>query len=122
MSIRQPSSVAGNQPDAYGIAPGHEPVAVVPDLVNPVGAGRGLVGGGWQARIYEGGSTQHAEYLGSLPFPSEWRWNESGAWYPSYHHRTHDFHHCFGSLLIPSQAPVWLISHISPKYLKALIN
>jgi hypothetical protein len=34
------------------------------DLVNPVGAGRGLVGGGWQARLYEGGSTQHSAYLG----------------------------------------------------------
>ena len=37
------------------------------DLVNPVGAGRGLVGGGWQARLYEGGSTQHAAYLGGRP-------------------------------------------------------
>ena len=35
---------AGDQPDAHGVAPGHEPVAVVLDLVNPVGAGRGLVG------------------------------------------------------------------------------
>ena len=54
----------GDQPDANGIATRHEPVAVVLDLVNPVGAGRGLVGGGWQARLYEGGSTQHSAYLG----------------------------------------------------------
>ena len=56
--------IAGDQPDAHGVAPGHEPIAVMLDLVNPVGAGRGLVGGGWQARLYEGGSTQHAAYLG----------------------------------------------------------
>ena len=58
--------VPGEEADAHRIAPGHEPVAVVLDLVNPVGAGRGLVGGGWQARLYEGGSTQHAAYLGGL--------------------------------------------------------
>jgi hypothetical protein len=32
--------------------------------VNPVGAGRGLVSLGWEAGLYEGGSTQHAAYLG----------------------------------------------------------
>jgi hypothetical protein len=54
---------AGDQPDANGIAPGHQPVAVVLDLVNPVGAGRGLVGGGRKAGLDEGGSTQHGAYL-----------------------------------------------------------
>jgi hypothetical protein len=63
-----------------------EPVAVVLDLVNPVGAGRWLVGGGWQARLYEG------------------------------------FSQLLRLIIDPTQAPVWLISHISPKYLKALIN
>ena len=53
----------------------HEPVAVVLDLVNPVGAGRGLVGWGWEARLDEarpvGGQAlahtldQHAANLGS---------------------------------------------------------
>ena len=31
----------------------HQPEAVVLDLVNPVGAGRGLVGGRWEARFDE---------------------------------------------------------------------
>jgi ABC-type uncharacterized transport system substrate-binding protein len=35
----------GQQPDAHGIAPGHQAVAVVLDLVNPVCARRQLVGG-----------------------------------------------------------------------------
>ena len=34
-------------------APGHEPEAVVLDLVNPVGAGRGLAGWGWEAGFDE---------------------------------------------------------------------
>ena len=45
------------------INPNPPPPHIVLDLVNPVGAGRWLVGGGWQARLYEGGSTQHAAYL-----------------------------------------------------------
>ena len=67
-------SPAGDQPDAYGIAPGHEPKPIVLNLVNPVGAGRGLVGWGWEARFDEarpsGGQTlthtldQHAPNLG----------------------------------------------------------
>jgi hypothetical protein len=51
-------------------------------FVNPVGAGRGLVGGGWQARLYEG------------------------------------FSQLLRLIIDPTQAPVWLISHISPKYFK----
>jgi hypothetical protein len=74
------------QSPPFGIAPDHEPVAVVLDLVNPVGAGRRLVGGGWQTRLYEG------------------------------------FSQLLRLIIDPTQAPVWLISHISPKYLKALIN
>ena len=46
-------AAAGDQPDAHRIAPGHQPVAVVLDLVNPVGAGRGLVGGGGEAGFDE---------------------------------------------------------------------
>ena len=44
-------AVAGKQADADGIAPGHQPIAVVLDLVDPIGAGRGLVGGRRQARL-----------------------------------------------------------------------
>ena len=35
------------------VAPSHQPIAVVLDLVNPVRAGRGLVGGRWEARFDE---------------------------------------------------------------------
>jgi len=44
---------SGDQSDARRIPARHEPVAVVLDLVNPVGAGRWLVGWGWQARFDE---------------------------------------------------------------------
>jgi hypothetical protein len=44
-------AVAGDQPDAHRVATGHEPVAVVLDLVNPVGAGRRLVGWRWEAGL-----------------------------------------------------------------------
>ena len=40
---------AGQQSDAHGIAPGHQPIAVVFDLVNPVRARRWFVGGRWEA-------------------------------------------------------------------------
>ncbi len=33
-------ALAGDQPDADGVPPDHEPEAVMLDLVNPVGAGR----------------------------------------------------------------------------------
>ena len=36
----------GDKPDADRVPTRHEPEAVVLDLVNPVGAGRGLVGWG----------------------------------------------------------------------------
>jgi hypothetical protein len=44
---------AGDQSDAHGIATGHKPETIVLDLVNPVGAGRGLVGGGREAGFDE---------------------------------------------------------------------
>jgi hypothetical protein len=44
---------AGNQPDAHGVATGHKPKPIVLDLVNPVGAGRRLVGWGWEAGFDE---------------------------------------------------------------------
>ena len=41
IALRPVLAVAGNQPDAHGVAPGYKPEAVVLDLVNPVGPGRG---------------------------------------------------------------------------------
>ena len=46
VALRPVVAPAGDQPDAHRVAPGHEPEAVVLDLVNPVGAGRRLVGWG----------------------------------------------------------------------------
>ena len=43
----------GDKPDADRIAPRHKAVAVVLDLMNPVGAGRRTVGGRRQARLNE---------------------------------------------------------------------
>ena len=43
IALRPVIAPAGDQPDAHGVAPVHEPEAIVLDLVNPVGAGRGLV-------------------------------------------------------------------------------
>ena len=42
--VDQSLPLPGDQPDADGIAPRHQPIAVVLDLVNPLGAGRRLVG------------------------------------------------------------------------------
>ena len=47
------SHPAWDQPDAHRVAAGHQPIAVVLDLVNPVGAGRGLAGWGWEAGVDE---------------------------------------------------------------------
>src|SRR4029078_4784331 len=49
IALRPVVPPAGDQPDAYRIAPGQQPETVVLDLVNPVGAGRGLAGWGWGA-------------------------------------------------------------------------
>ena len=40
IALRPVIAAPGDEPDAHGIAAGHEPEAVVLDLVNPVGAGR----------------------------------------------------------------------------------
>ena len=53
---------ADDQPNAHGVAPGHEPVTVVLDLVNPVRARGGLVGRGWDAH----GSTKPATVARSV--------------------------------------------------------
>jgi hypothetical protein len=55
------SHPAWDQPDAHRVAAGHQPVAVVLDLVNPVRAGRGLVGGGRETGLDEFG-------VGGKPF------------------------------------------------------
>ena len=46
IALRPVIAALGDEPDAHGIAAGHQPEAVVLDLVNPIGAGRGLVGWG----------------------------------------------------------------------------
>jgi hypothetical protein len=50
-------TVAGEQADADGIAASHQPIAVVLDLVHPIGAGRRADGGGWKAGLNEAGRT-----------------------------------------------------------------
>jgi hypothetical protein len=47
----------GTKPESrpFGIVPDHEPVAIVLDFVNPVGAGRRLVGGGRKVGLDEFG-------------------------------------------------------------------
>jgi hypothetical protein len=44
----------GDQLDAHGVAPDHQPIAVMLDLVNPVGARGRLGGGGREAGLDEG--------------------------------------------------------------------
>ena len=53
IAVRPVVALAGDQPDAHGVAPGHKPVAIVLDLVNPVGAGRRLLGWGREAGLDE---------------------------------------------------------------------
>ena len=74
VGVRSVVAPAGDQPDAHRVATGHQPEVVVLDLVNPVGAGRGLVGGGREAGFDELGLSgkplthtlnQHAANLGS---------------------------------------------------------
>jgi hypothetical protein len=45
VALRPVVAHAGDEPDAHGVAPGHEPKPIVLDLVNPVEAGRGLSAG-----------------------------------------------------------------------------
>ena len=45
IALRPIVAPAGDQPDAHGIAAGHQPEAVVLDLVNPVGPGGRTIGG-----------------------------------------------------------------------------
>jgi hypothetical protein len=45
--------VAGVEPHALGVAPRQDAEAVVLDLVQPICAGRRLLGWGWQARLDE---------------------------------------------------------------------
>jgi hypothetical protein len=53
VALRPVVAHAGDEPDAHGVAPGHEPKPIVLDLVNPVEAGRGLVRWGREARLDE---------------------------------------------------------------------
>jgi hypothetical protein len=58
MGLRPTACVAGQQPDASGVAPDHHAKAVVLDLVNPAGTARRVLGGGWKAGFDEAGSQQ----------------------------------------------------------------
>ena len=51
IALRPVVAPAGDEPDADRVAPGPQPEAAVLDLMNPVGAGRGLVGWGRQAGL-----------------------------------------------------------------------
>src|SRR5258706_15677083 len=53
-------AVAGEQADAGRVAAGHQPIAVVLDLVNPVRAARWSFGGGWEGGLGEAGGKQQA--------------------------------------------------------------
>ena len=53
IALRPIVAPTGDQPDAYRVPASHKPEAVVLDLVNPVRAGRGLVGWGWEAGFDE---------------------------------------------------------------------
>ncbi len=53
-------AVAGEQADAGRVAAGHQPIAIVLDLVNPVRAARRSFGGGRKAGLDEAGGQQHA--------------------------------------------------------------
>ena len=66
-AVRPVVAAPGNQPDADGIAPRHQAIAVVLDFVNPVGAGRRAVGRGRQARLDE---TQNGRHSGGYIAPA----------------------------------------------------
>ena len=53
IALRPVIAALGDEPDAHGIAAGHQPEAVVLDLVNPVRPRRRLWGGGKQAGLNE---------------------------------------------------------------------
>src|SRR5258708_25264178 len=53
-------AVAGEQADAGRVAAGHQPIAIVLDLVNPVPAPPRAFGGGPEAGPDETGGQQHA--------------------------------------------------------------
>ena len=61
----------GNQPDAHRVAPGHEPIPVVLDFVNPVGAGRRLcrLGMGGQGSMKVARSVARHSRIRSIDIP-----------------------------------------------------
>ena len=75
IALRPVVAPPGDKPDADRVTTRHEPKPIVLDLVNPIGAGRGRVGGGRKAGFDEarpvGGKPlmhtfdQHAPNLGS---------------------------------------------------------
>jgi hypothetical protein len=69
--VRPVVAPAGEQPDPVVLLPDDQPIAVVLDLVNPVGTDRGLVRPGRDARFDEGGR---------LPLGGWERHNMGGRW------------------------------------------
>jgi hypothetical protein len=59
-ALRPVVAPAGDEADAHGVAPGHQPVAAVLDFVQPARAGRRAVGGGPQARLDETQNGRHS--------------------------------------------------------------
>lgn len=55
-----------SKPHASRIAAHHQPQAVVLDLVNPIGTGRRLVGGGRKAGLDEAGGTGTLQHAGVI--------------------------------------------------------
>ena len=62
MLIAMAKAEAREQPNANRIAARHQPVAVVLDLVNPVGAGRRSIGGGRKAGLDEAAPGRRGRY------------------------------------------------------------
>jgi hypothetical protein len=72
-ALRPVVAPARDEPDANRISAGHEAVAVVFDLVNPIGAGRRAIGGGREAGLDKTGG--HC--------PVYFRWSGRGVEWPT---------------------------------------
>ena len=55
IALRPVIAALGDEPDAHGIAAGHQPVAIVLDLMHPARPGWRLLTRGWQAGLANGG-------------------------------------------------------------------
>jgi hypothetical protein len=80
--------------------------------------------GAMHANIYRQQQELQKQAAKEFAAINNWRYTakKSGAWYPRITTERMIFTPLLRLIIDPTQAPVWLISHISPKYLKALIN